>query len=253
MENINNILTPETPIQSNKKPNIFKYLFFACFFLLLAVIICFLFILNNKISKLTSVQQDSSNISQITPTVTVTPTITVSETMLSTTSPDGSVECYQNGKYFVALKNSQSENSRLLVKSKINGNSYNDCSYNYEKSDFETVGWISQILDLNNDFLLTDSGTGPGVRGLSFYNLDKKLEIYTGSYVGGGNIPLKILDNNTFSFWEETSTIATEKNCPNFAETKSYGLTSAIDQHVVLNLITLKKDLLDEYRCSSRQ
>lgn len=240
----------EMNLASLPKNNIYKYLFFICLFVLLVLIICFYLFL--KINSKNTLTQKNNNVPQVTPVLTITSTPKIS-VITSTTSPDGSVECYQNQKYFVALKDGQSEDSRILVKLKNNQNSYNDCSYNLEKSDFEIKEWITMILNLDNNFLLTDTGTAPGIRGLSVYDLDKKTKIYDGSYSGGGNPPVEILDNNIISFWEETKEKPTENNCPELKQNEENGLGSAIEEKVNLNLITLKKELLKEYRCSARQ
>ena len=86
MEEINNtnIVNPlfETPpIQPiDPKINIFKYLFIICFLILLIVIISFIFILNNKHSKQSSIKQNTYNISDTTPANTSTSTTTPQQT-----------------------------------------------------------------------------------------------------------------------------------------------------------------------------
>jgi hypothetical protein len=257
MEDTNNITTQE--IQSYtpsiqpipKQNNIFKYLFLICFFILVAVLVSFYFVLNNKNSKLNTAQPKIENDSQLTPTIVASPI--VSETMISSTSPDGSVECYQNQKYFVALKDGQSKDSRVLIKLKNSQNSYNDCSYDLEKSDFEIKEWITMVLGLENNFLLTDSGTGPGPRLLTIYDLNKGTTqgtsyLYDGTY----DRPFEI-SNNTITYWEVKSDIANKTNCPILAENESNGFGSIIETHIKLDLITLKKEFLGEDRCTPTQ
>lgn len=98
MENINNTLIPETstqqiespiapkPISITPQPNIFKYLFIVSVVILLIVIIFFIFVLNTKNNKDTSVQQNTNNISEITPTNIPTST-TISQPIENTLKP----------------------------------------------------------------------------------------------------------------------------------------------------------------------
>lgn len=258
MENINNIITSEIPIQPIENPitletsptppksNLFKYLFIICFILLLISVVSSIFILNNKNTKLNTVQLETENNSQLTPTITTSPI--ASEAILSSTSPDGSIDCYQNEKYFIALKDRQSENSQILVKLKTKENSYNNCLYNLEKTDYEIIEWTTMVLGLENNYLLTDAGTGPGIRELKIYDLDKKIKIYDDYY----DRPIKI-SNNTISYWEAKSDIANKTNCSNLAENENYGFQSIIETYIKLDLITLKKELLGEDRCIGGQ
>lgn len=164
-------------------------------------------------------------------------------------SSDGIVKCYQNNKYFVALKNGQAENSRILVKIKSNENSDIACNSDIQRADFEFVEWITMILDLQNNYLLADTGTGPGRRGLHIYDLDKKQKVYEGSYCSKP----EFVDDNTITFWVETTKEATQENCSNLAENERNGFASVIEERILLNLLTFDKQLLGEYRCAIRQ
>lgn len=158
--------------------------------------------------------------------------------------------CVSNTKYFVIESNlTDSVGTNHLVKFKANENQNFDCKYVVENGDFEIKNeWAEYTLALENNFLILDSGTGPDPRGLIIYNLSSRKKVYTDEY-----FQPTLIQNNTINYWSPTSQKATNENCPKLNEYASSGLGAGIDSHVVLDLLTLSKKELGEYRCSPRQ
>ncbi len=158
--------------------------------------------------------------------------------------------CVGNDKYFViesGLKESVGANH--LVKFKTHANQNFICEYKFEKGDFEIKNYRTEYtLALEDNFLILDSGTGPDPRGLIIYDLNLRKKVFEDSY----SQPINI-QNHTVDYWIGTTKPATEQNCPEFKKWEEGGLVSAIDTHVSLNLSTLVKKELGEYRCSPRQ
>lgn len=157
--------------------------------------------------------------------------------------------CAGNNKYFVISKNiTDSVETDIVVKYKSSDNQVISCDYLVGSGDFKIKGDAEYILALENNFLITDSGTGPDPRELTIYDLNTRKKIYKDSY----SQPIDIKDN-AINYWTESSEKATEKNCPELKEWEAGGLGAAIDTHMSLNLTTLTKTELGEYRCSPRQ
>lgn len=170
--------------------------------------------------------------------------------VIASASADGSVNCYQNGAYFVAEKYSE-EQQHILIKNKTVNDPNYDCEYLLEAADFEIKDSATFYLNLLNNFLLVDKGTAPGTRGLDIYDLNSRAKIYTGFY-GSGETPIEIIDN-TIMFWEPSSIKATTENCPDLAENEKNYFTSIIEEYTRLDLISLEKTSLNEFRCAVRQ
>lgn len=109
MENINNTITPESPIQSFElpiisqppKPNIFKYLFIASIFILLVVVVSFIFVLKKLNSK-------TNNISQII-TTTIPTEVSEKVTPTATNSKISAYSKLQNGTMVFILNKDDKE------------------------------------------------------------------------------------------------------------------------------------------------
>lgn len=251
MVNIN--FVPENQVQSfttsttPPQNNIYKYLFFVFFILFLVVTSVCITLLITKNQNQSSIETSQANeLFSISPTAIPT----IPQTIILTKSSDESVKCYQNEKYFIAEKQSLGD-SYILIKIKTNGDVNYDCLYNFEKSDLEIKDSATYYLGLENNFLLIDKGTSPGTRGLDIYDLDKRTKIYTGFY-SSGESAIKIL-NNTITFWQPTKIKATEENCPILAENEKNYFSSVIEEYIKMDLLTLKKESLKEFRCSPRQ
>lgn len=172
---------------------------------------------------------------QPTPSIFATPTSSTTPT----TFPKNTTECSGNDKYSILIKepSSNSTISEFLVK------------YSNGGADFNIREMVAYCIELENNFLILDAGTSAGPRSLIIYDLDKKSKIYEGKYVR----PEPVISNNTISYWEPSSEVATVDNCPNFSYHHSMGGRSAIDVYVRLNLITLKKELLGQQKCDYRE
>lgn len=157
--------------------------------------------------------------------------------------------CVSNNKYFVISKNKTDDvGTGILVKYKSSDDQIIPCEYSAESGDFEMGGDAEYVLALENNFLITDTGTGPDPRLLTVYDLNIRKKVYNDSY----SQPVDI-QNDTINYWTETTKTVTEENCPEFKEWKEGGLGAVIDAHVSLNLSNLTKKELGEYRCSPRQ
>ena len=170
--------------------------------------------------------------------------------VIASASADGSVNCYQNEAYFVAEKYSD-EQQHILIKNKTANDPNYACSYLVEAADFEIKDVATFYLHLVNNFLLVDKGTAPGTRGLDIYDLTSRAKIYSGVY-GSGETPIEVVDNSIM-FWEPSSIKATSENCPNLAENEKNYFTSLIEEYTKLDLISLEKTPLNEFRCAVRQ
>lgn len=156
--------------------------------------------------------------------------------------------CVGNDKYFVIeSKLTDSVGANHLTKYKTDGNQNFDCKYVVEKGDFEIRNERAEYtLALENNFLILDSGTGPTPRGFIAYDLNLRKKVYEDSY----SQPINI-QNNLVDYWTVTTKPVTEQNCPEFKKWEERGLGSVIDARVSLNLSTLIKKELGEYRCSA--
>lgn len=165
-------------------------------------------------------------------------------------SADGSVRCYQNEAYFVAEKYSE-EQQHILIKNKTTNDPNYACSYLAEAADFEIKDTATFYSNLVNNFLLVDKGTAPGTRGLDIYDLKSRAKIYSGFY-GSGETLIEVVDN-TIMFWEPSTIKVTNENCPDLAENEKHYFTSVIEEYTKLDLISLEKTPLNEFRCAVRQ
>ena len=159
-------------------------------------------------------------------------------------------DCVNNDKYFVVSKNlTESVGSDILVKYKTSPTQNISCEYSKDDLDFEIKNERAEyIMSLENNFLILDSGTAPPPRGLIVYDLLKKKNVYNSSYSN----PITI-KNNKISYWTETSEKVTAENCSDLKEHESYGLGSAIETYITLDLNSLKTTDSGQHRCSPRQ
>jgi len=163
------------------------------------------------------------------------------------TTVSGDVSCVDNSSYFVVSKSlKDSVGSDILVKYKTSTSQNFACSYIVKLGDFEIKNQKAEYFyGITNNFLITDSGTGPNERGLIVYDLNLKKKVFEDTYTE----PLSI-QNNSLTYWTSANTKATSQNCPKLAEYTSQGLVGVIERHVTLDLSNLTKKDLGESRCS---
>ena len=176
-------------------------------------------------------------------------TITNAKTEPTIQGTDGSI-CRESLKYFLIEKNTENVGSDQLIKYKTNDNQNFSCKYVVEKGDFEIKNEDAEYFyAITNNFLILDSGTAPDPRIMIIYDLNSQKKVYTDGYFSEN----AIVKDNIIDYWSPTTEIATIKNCPELNENSSNGLGSGIDSHVILDLSTMSKKVLGEYRCSVRQ
>ena len=159
------------------------------------------------------------------------------------------VQCYQSPRYLVVAKEVEGRvGTDFLVKYKSKADENLPCSYVFGNNDFEIKNeWAEYFSGLTGDFLILDSTNGPGLSGLTIWDLKKRKKVYEGSWSG----PTEIKDNSII-YWTETGE-ATDDNCPDRAKWESHGLGAAIETKVILNLSDFRISKTKETRCSPRQ
>lgn len=162
----------------------------------------------------------------------------------------GDLSCHESSKYFVVESGvTGSVGTNFLVKYKTSDRQKIQCLYNTEEADFEIKNeWAEYYLDLTNDFLVLDSGTGPPPRGLIVYDLVKHKKVFEDSY----SEPITI-QGNVITYWSSLDIEATPQNCEKLAEYSSMGFGAGIEAFVSVDLTNLTKKELGEYRCNPRQ
>jgi len=99
-----------------------------------------------------------------------------------------------------------------------------------------------------NNLLIVDQGTAPPPRGLIIYDLNTKKKVFQDSY----STPLDIT-NTTITYWNPTTQKVTVENCSDYVKWTSQGLGTEIESRVSLDLTTLTKKGLGQYRCQPTQ
>jgi len=159
------------------------------------------------------------------------------------------LKCEENDEYFVISREFKPGVSDFLVKSKKSSGQSISCAYIVEEKDFELKNQeATYFLALTDNFFILDRGTAPSPRGLIVYDLASHKEVYAGQYAG----PLTV-SNDTIIYWAPTDKEVTIDNCPELNDFLVGGLGAGIDTYVSLNLSSLTKIELEEYRCSARQ
>jgi len=158
--------------------------------------------------------------------------------------------CKENDKYFVVSKELASEGSAdFLVKYKTDKSQIISCDYTTGKTDFEIKDQLATyFLALADNFLVLDSGTAPEPRVFTVYDLNNRKKVYSGSY----SSPISVQDDS-MTYWSPADEKATVENCPKINEYLENGLGAGIESHAILDLSSLTKKELGEYRCSPRQ
>ena len=160
--------------------------------------------------------------------------------------------CFRYQKFLVATKDlSDRVGSDIFVKKNDDKyNKFTPCEKIISECDFKIKNeWAEYFMGIYKHYLFIDSGTGPTPRGLIIYNLNTKNKVFDSEY----SDPVFIDAKGILSFWITSEIPATEKNCPEYSKNRSWGLGSAIEKKVLLNLSDLSLSATGETRCSSRQ
>jgi len=108
-------------------------------------------------------------------------------------------KCCQSPDYFVIEASLiDSVGSDILVKYKKDYSDEIECKYIVGPTDFEIRNeWAEYFMGIRNNFLMLDSGTGPGPRGLIIYDLSKRKKLYETSC----SCPVEYISDSKLSFW----------------------------------------------------
>lgn len=198
-----------------------------------------------------------------TPSPALTKTKNETKEISAITSDEGiqpqANKCYENNSYYViSLKNYPTEYGQsILIKNKddVEGdfvckfdNKFNSTFFSIKDYLISDGDFRSFYLDLVGDYLITDAGTGPGIRSLRIYNLKKRRGIYIFPYAGIENI-----GDTSITFWKPTDIEPTNENCPKIEEWKKNFGGGVISEKVSVNYETQEEVSLDEFRCSISQ
>ena len=157
--------------------------------------------------------------------------------------------CNENSKYFVL---SNSYLGSFIVKYKTTPDQKISCIYSVTNPDFEIKGLeATYFLALTDNFLILDQGTAPPPRGLLVYDLRSRKQVYSDTYADFA-IPTTT-NGDTITYWDPTNEKPTSKNCSSLNEYTADGLGVVIESQVSLDLNSLSKKDLGEYRCSPTQ
>lgn len=186
---------------------------------------------------------------QTTPSPTSIPT----QSVVPVPTPDyGEIVCHENEKYFVVVGNGKTPG--FLVKYKTAGDQRFECRWAVNDADFVIgIEWSEFYLGLTSDFLLLDSGTGPGIRGLIIYDLSKREKVFTDGYESYPYQSAVTIQENSLIYWTGTDIEPTPENCPELEYWESAGLGAVVETRVKLNLSTLTKVELGEHQCMAEQ
>ncbi len=196
-------------------------------------------------------QSDTSTTSaslQVPTTPTAKPSPTPTQTVKT-------IKCNESPNYVVIEVDNDAVGTKFLIKYKTSSEQKIPCSYNVENDDFEfETKWRASFWEFAENFILLDSGTGPPPRGMIIYDLAKRQKVFEDSYnlswtEGSGRATLVV--DNAIDYWSPIDTEVTPENCPEYQEFEGFGIE--MEAWVSLDLDTMKKSELGEYRCSPRQ
>ena len=209
---------------------------------------------NNKLVPAEKLDQNSTDKNSVTQTTTIQPNLDQTP-KVSSGSED--TTCYQNPKYFViAQQDTLSAGDNILIKYKTNADQNISCEYSVDKTDYELkntcsygpVCYLAQyVSNIEGNLLIVDEGTGPDNRNIIIYDLTKRAKVFSDTYSTGD---LSYLQNNTIIYWVNTNEIANKQNCPEIDEYQKMGGKAVLESKISLNLSSLTKNGLGEYRCS---
>jgi hypothetical protein len=159
------------------------------------------------------------------------------------------IKCMESPEYFVIDNDPGLPGLDVVAKHKKNTNEMIPCADVVASSDVVVQNSLPEfVLGLTENFLIVDSGTAPPPRGLEIYDLDVQSSTYADTY----SPPISIT-TGTVTYWASTKQTVTKTNCPDLDQYTADGLGAVITSHVVLDLSTLSKKELGEYRCEPTQ
>jgi hypothetical protein len=167
------------------------------------------------------------------------------------------IDCFQSPEYFVIDNNPGLPGLDIVAKHKTSIDEAIPCvapatapvTVASAPSDVVVRNDLPEfILGLTEHFLIIDSGTAPPPRGLIVYDLDVRTSTYADTY----SPPIAIA-TGTVTYWASTKQIVTKTNCPDLSQYTADGLGVVIESNVILDLSTLSKKELGDYRCEPTQ
>lgn len=157
-------------------------------------------------------------------------------------------ECYDKDNYFVIAEDETgSVGSDVLIKYKKSPDQTWPCLYVVEKGDFEVKNTDADYYNgLINHYLVMDSGTGPGKRGLFIYDLNTRAKVYKATKVGR----VSAIDKNSVTYYEALDEEPTLQNCPKLDEYYHTVGNAVIVQKTTLTFgDTIKKEIVGGKEC----
>ena len=160
------------------------------------------------------------------------------------------VGCIDSPKYFVVTRDlAGSVGSSILVRYKTSDTQQFPCAYAAGKDDLElNLPDAGYFYGLTHNFLILDFGTAPPPRRLEIYDLNSRKNVFSDQYS-----PSTTISDYAVTYWSPATTTPTIANCPDLNTWKSEGLGAEIEAHISLDLLTLVKTTLGEYRCQPVQ
>ncbi|QQR64748.1 hypothetical protein IPH92_04275 [Candidatus Kaiserbacteria bacterium] len=216
---------------------------FAAIIFFIGVLPALAFYIGTQYQLATNIDHLQNNVTDVNPSDVKTINPIITHTASSAPTYIQKLTCHDTPHYFVITHPLEDPGEAILIKQKINENQKIDCVYTVEKEDFEIM--YENFLAIESNFLITDSGTAPGIRGLQIYDLNSKKEVLNGSY----SKPIEI-KNGALTYWHATDEVATKSNCSKLDEYAEQG--AYIENRVTLILPDMTQKDLGEKRCSLR-
>ncbi|MNL29049.1 hypothetical protein D3C87_1507210 [compost metagenome] len=159
-------------------------------------------------------------------------------------------ECKVLGKYFVRQTPDLNSNGEFMAFYYLNGQDTSEAAcaannYGTPILKIEKAGSI--LLEIRDDLVFIDTGTGPGARGFEIYDLIRKQSVFKWSYN-----KYKFKSDNEIEFWtQEINTNACSK--VEISKNKEDGFNSATIRRYLLNIKSMKLKKTQETKCTPVQ
>lgn len=135
--------------------------------------------------------------------------------------------------------------NHFLVKSKGSRDQVIPCQYLVEEGDFEVPHGADKFLDLKNDYLFLDGGTGP-YRKISIWDLKNHKKVFSSGFTD------LEMGSTYLTFWNYTGK-ADESNCPEQKEWEAAGVEAFVEARFRLSLSDSTVLPSSETRCVQGQ